>query len=909
MSRLSERRGELIDRGRTITFSWEGKTYKGHKGDTIASALYEAGVRVFSRSFKYHRPRGLMCCSGQCPNCLVEVDGEPTVRACMTPIEQGMEVNHLNAWPSLERDFLHMVGKATPSFGMQVGFYYKTFIRPRRLWPFYEKILRNAAGLGRLDEEHRRTDRYEKVHRHVDVLVIGGGQSGLEAATRAASEGKHTVVVEEGLALGGRLAYGTADEMRERDALVEAARAAGVEFLQPAYAGGVYEGLLVPVFQGKTMYRFRAAELVLATGSIEQPLVFGNNDLPGIMLGGAARRLANQFRIAPGGQAVVVTSGDEGIVAASDLAAAGVEVVAVADSRDVETDVRLSDAGIEHLTGFAPVRAKGSKHVTGVVVARDGEERTFGCDLLVVSGRSAGAYGFLSQAGGSIRYDREQGRYVPDVVPEGVRVVGELAGAAAAGGAVPAKAKDSGCKQFVCFCEDVTTKDVNLSVSEGFASLELSKRYTTVTMGPCQGRMCHRNSGLVIADELGVDPDEQRVGVTTARPPHNPTSFSLLAARGYEPVKRTSTHHWHAEHGGKMLWAGDWKRPYDYGDADSEVAAVHESLGLIDVSTLGKMIVRGPDAAAFLERIYPNRFGDMKLARVRYGIVCGDDGSVLDDGTVARVSEDEYYVTTTSSGAGSMEQWFTWWNAVWGMDVEIVNVTSAVAAFNLAGPKAREALAPLTSFDLSNEAFPYLGAGHAEIAGVPCLLLRIGFVGELGYEIHLPTAAGEYLWDALMAAGAEHDVRPFGLEPQRVLRLEKMHVIVGQDTNAESNPFEAAMPWIVKLDKESDWIGRYQLEYLNRRGNRNELVGFVCDNGKTPVEGSQVIGADGDPAGRITSSRFSKRLGRAIGIAWVPVASSEEGTRIDISDPTGARIPAVVTHKAFYDPDGERLRS
>ena len=341
MSRLSERRGELIDRGRTITFSWEGKSYKGHKGDTIASALYDAGVRVFSRSFKYHRPRGLMCCSGQCPNCLVEVDGEPTVRACMTPIEQGMEVNHLNAWPSLERDFLHMVGKATPSFGMQVGFYYKTFIRPRRLWPFYEKILRNAAGLGRLDEEHRRTERYEKVHRHVDVLVIGGGQSGLEAATEAASAGKHTVVVEEGLALGGRLAYGTADEMRERDALVEAARAAGVEFLQPAYAGGVYEGLLVPVFQGKTMYRFRAAELVLATGSIEQPLVFGNNDLPGIMLGGAARRLANQFRIAPGGQAVVVTSGDEGIVAAGDLAAAGVEVVAV----ETQAAARLAEKG------------------------------------------------------------------------------------------------------------------------------------------------------------------------------------------------------------------------------------------------------------------------------------------------------------------------------------------------------------------------------------------------------------------------------------------------------------------------------------------------------------------------------------------------------------------------------------
>jgi sarcosine oxidase subunit alpha len=421
--------------------------------------------------------------------------------------------------------------------------------------------------------------------------------------------------------------------------------------------------------------------------------------------------------------------------------------------------------------------------------------------------------------------------------------------------------------------------------------------------------MCHRNSGLVIAEQLGLDPDAQRVGVTTSRPPHNPTTFSLLAARGYEPVKRTSTHHWHAEHGGKMLWAGDWKRPYDYGDGDSEVDAVHESLGLIDVSTLGKLIVRGPDAAAFLERLYPNRFGDMKLARVRYGIVCGDDGSIIDDGTVARLSEQEYYVTTTSSGAGGMEQWFTWWNAVWKMDCEIVNVTSTIAAFNLAGPHARTALSTLTDFDLSNEAFPYLGAGHAQIAGVPCLVLRIGFVGELGYELHLPAAAGEHLWEKLMDAGQTYDVKPFGLEPQRVLRLEKMHIIVGQDTNAESNPLEAGMPWIVKLDKESDWIGRYAIEWYKRRGNRLTLVGWEAQNGAVPVEGTQVVGADGQPAGRITSSRFSRRLGKAIGIAWLPVEQSEEGTPIRISDPKGSTIPATVTHKAFYDPDGERLRS
>ena len=679
-----------------------------------------------------------------------------------------------------------------------------------------------------------------------------------------------------------------------------------MRILQPAWAGGIYEGRLVPVFQGRTMHRFRAGEVVIATGAIEQPLVFEQNDLPGVMLGGAARRLVHQFRIAPGEAAAVVCSDDLGIEAAIDLAAAGVAVTAVADSRDGGPDERLALAGIEHLTGFTPIRARGRRAVTGVEVGRGGERRRLDADLVVMSGGSVMPHGLLTQAGGSIRYDRASRSYLPDRLPAGVRVAGAPAPSAAA---VPARCASAKGKQFVCFCEDVTTKDIHLSVEEGFQSLELSKRYTTVTMGPCQGKMCHRNSGLVMADELGLDPDDQKVGVTTGRPPHNPASFSLLAGRGYEPVKRTAMHHWHADNGGKMLWAGDWKRPYDYGTPDDEAAAVHESLGLIDVSTLGKLIVRGPDAAAFLERLYPNRFGDMKLARVRYGIVCGDDGSILDDGTVARLSDTEYYVTTTSSGAGGMEQWFTWWNAVWNMDCQIVNVTGAVSAVNLAGPNARTCLSRLTSFDLSNEAFPYLGAGHGVVAGVPCLILRIGFVGELGYELHYPSAAGEYLWEALMAAGEQWGVKPFGLEPQRVLRLEKMHVIVGQDTNAESNPLEAAMPWIVKLDKESDWIGRYSIEFYKRRGDRFALIGWEGRNGMVPKEGAQVVGAGGDPVGRITSSRFSHRLGRPIGIAWVPVAQSEEGAQITISDPSGASIPATVTHRPFYDPDGERLRS
>ena len=905
-ARLAERAGELIDRSTPVSFSWRDGSVTGYAGDTVASALYADGVRVFSRSFKYHRPRGLMCCSGQCPNCLVSVDGEPTVRACMTPIEDGMKVAPQNAWPSLERDLLHLVGRVTPSFGMQVGFYYKTFIRPRWAWPYYERFLRSAAGLGRIDEAHRRTDRFEKVHRHVDTLVIGGGPAGLEAAIQAAGAGRDTALVDEGLALGGHLAYSGHEQAARAARLEQQARDAGIQILQPAWASGIYEGRLVPVYQGRTMHRFRAGEIVIATGAMEQPLVFEANDLPGVMLGGGVRRLINQYRIAPGEQAVVACTDDLGIETALDIAHAGIAVEAVVDSRPGEPDERLALAGIDHLRGFTPVRARGRKSVSGLVVQRAAERRTLHADLVAVSGGTVMPHGLVTQAGGAVRYDREARLYVPDSLPDGIRVAGEPAGTAAA---VPARCGDAKGKQFVCYCEDVTTKDITQSVAEGFSSLELSKRYTTITMGPCQGKMCHRNSGLVMADELGLDPDAQRVGVTTGRPPHNPTSFSLLAGRGYEPVKRTAVHHWHAEHGGKILWAGDWKRPYDYGQPDSEAAAVHDSLGLIDVSTLGKLIVRGPQAAEFLERIYPNRFGDMKLARVRYGIVCGDDGSILDDGTVARLSETEYYVTTTSSGAGGMEQWFTWWNAVWGMDCQIVNVTGAISAINLAGPRSRECLAGLTDFDLSNEAFPYLGAGHATIAGVPCLVLRIGFVGELGYEIHYPSAAGQYLWETLMAAGAEHGVQAFGLEPQRVLRLEKMHVIVGQDTNAESNPLEAAMPWIVKLDKESDWIGRYSIEFFKRRGDRMALVGWEGRNGKVPVEGTQVIGATGEPVGRITSSRFSHRLGKSIGIAWVPVELADEGADITISDPSGARIPATVTHRPFYDPDGERLRS
>jgi sarcosine oxidase subunit alpha len=384
--------------------------------------------------------------------------------------------------------------------------------------------------------------------------------------------------------------------------------------------------------------------------------------------------------------------------------------------------------------------------------------------------------------------------------------------------------------------------------------------------------------------------------------------MGVLAGRPFEPAKRSSIHGRHRDLGANVLWAGDWRRAYDYGDPEAEALNVHESAGLIDVSTLGKLLVRGADAGEFLDRLYPNRLSNLAPGRIRYGVLTTDAGRITDDGTVCRLDDDTFYVTTTSSGAGAVYEWFAWWLADWRLDVRMTDVTQGLAAVNLAGPRAREILSALTDLDLSNGAFPYLDGQRGRIAGVSCLVLRIGFVGELGFEIHFPAAHGEHVWDALLDAGAEHGVRPFGLEPQRILRLQKQHILVGQDTDSESNPFGAAMSWIVKLDKEQDFIGRWALEHARERPGETALVGFTLDNGHVPTEGAVVLSDSGGPLGQVTSARRSRQLGQVIGMAWVPAALARDGASIRISD-EGRTIGATVTTRPFYDPDGEVLRS
>ncbi len=958
MSRLPKQPGERIDRNRQLTFTFDGKEVEALEGDTIASALFAAGRRTFSRSFKYHRRRGLLCCSGSCANCLVAVDGAPGVRACTEPARPGAVVEHMNARPGLELDVMSITDKVGGPF-TPPGFYYKLFKRPRKLWPLYEKVLRNAAGLGKLPEKQAEREwKTEYRRRHADLLVVGGGAAGLAAATTAARLGADVVLCDENAALGGRLLFEGGHQLAAE--LVARAEAAGVELLSSAPAIGHYDGL-VAVSQSSTLHQIRSRHQLFATGAIEQPLMFAGNDLPGVMLAGGAERLARLYAVQPGRRAVVVTTTDRGLSAAAHLRDAGVQIDVVADLREHRSQLaeQLAATGLEVLNGWTAVAATGRRQVQAVTLAplaslAPGAEpmprRELPCDLLVVSGGDAPATSLPTQAGATTAYDETLGHFRLAELPGTVSAAGQLTGeggwrAAGISGELAglraatllgygddtaqeriaeleqrlrgedredavAPPPDSGDprwgKTFACLCEDVTAKDIHRGVDEGYDSIELCKRFTTVTMGPCQGRMCQLSSVRLMARETGQSLGE--VGTTTARPPWSTVPLGALAGAPIEAAKRTPMHDRHVQLGGVIRWAGDWRRPYDYGNPEAEVQAVHEAAGLIDVSTLGKLLVTGPDAGEFLDRLYPNRLSNLKPGRIRYGVLTNDAGRIMDDGTACRIDDETFYVTTTSSGAGAVDQWFSWWLTVWGLDVALTDVTQALCAVNLAGPRAREILGRVTELDVGAEAFTYLDARQAKVAGVESLLLRIGFVGELGYEIHAPAAQGEHLWDALLEAGSDLGIQPFGLEPQRVLRLQKQHIIVGQDTDSESNPFTAAMPWAVKLDKEQDFIGKWALARASCETAQATLVGFTLGDGRVPTEGAAVLDAGGAAVGQVTSARHSRRVGRVIGMAWVPAALASDGQSVTISD-NGARLQATVVTEPFYDPAGELLRS
>ena len=879
----------------TLTFEFNGQPVNARAGDTVASALYRSGQRIFTRSFKYHRPRGLLCLSGKCPNCLMNVDGTPNVRTCMTPVRAGMRVTHQNAYPSLEHDWLAVVQRF--DWLMPVGWYYKTMTNPR-MWHAAEPFVRKIAGLGTPPSLDNVSGNYEHSYRHAEVAIIGGGPAGLKSAIELATKGEQVTLIDDQPGLGGHLRFSKNADNSLAELIAQIQKHANIQVLQGCYCFGLYEGNLLGIVQprpnpqaAEQLIHLRAGRVVVATGAYESPLLFPNNDLVGVMLSTAVQRLIHLHGIAPGKVAVVIARSplEEPVVA--DLRAAGIQVAAMVAPESV-------------------VKALGNKRVKGLVT----RDARYSCDLLVVCGHRIPDAGLLNQAGARLQWDGKKGAFIPADFPANISAVGEVTGESlVAPGPLPPERDPANKRAFVCLCSDVSSQDLVDAIDEGFDHIETLKRYTTTTMGPCQGRMCQLPVIGVCARQTSRSMAE--TGVTTSRPPNPGVTLGALAGARHHPTRRTPMHYEHDELGAVWLDMGEWKRPRYYqaqkganerSCVEEEYRAVRERVGLIDVSTLGKLDLKGRDVGMLLDKIYAGRLSDLRPGRVRYGVLCDEAGIMLDDGTVSRLADDHFFVTTTTGNLDFVHQWMKWWLVGTGWDVYITNLTAGLAAVNLAGPNAREVLAQLTDCDLSTKAFPYMACRSAPVAGVEAILMRIGFVGETGWEIHFPAESGPDLWKALLEAGRKFAIRPFGVEAQRLLRLEKRHVIVGVDSDALTNPFEAGMAWAPKLDKE-DFIGRAALQRLAGQQPQQKLAGFIMNEDVLPEDGAAIM-VNGQLAGRVTSVRFSPLKQKAIGLAWVPAEKAHEGAEVDVR--VGGRLArAKITEQTFYDPEGARLRT
>ncbi len=925
--RLAPQSGELIDRSTSFGFAWNGRTFSAHPGDTIASALAANGVDVFSRSFKYHRPRGLLTASYHDPGCLVQVGDEPNVRGAHRLVEPGMSVSSQDTWPSLALDVKavnEVARRALPA-----GFYYKTFMSPGRLWPAYERVLERFAHGGTPPAEDAPPGRFDKRHAHPDVLVAGGGPAGMAAAVAAARASATVLLVEEEHQLGGHLRWGGEADLAALHELRASVDAAGVEVMTDAVVLGRYDDNWVSVVQrglpqvDERLVKARVGVLVVAPGLIERPYVFAGNDVPGVMLSTAVRRLVNLYAVRPGDRAVVLTANSSGDAAAADLGRVGVDVVHVEDAR----------------RGGDVVRVRGRRRVREVEL---GSGRKLDCDLVVTATGWTAPVSLLTMAGDRPAYDAASARFRPDTarLPAGVLATGGVVGdgtleelvahgdaigreaAQRVSGQTPASVPDLPADAhpallrgrthgIVDFSEDVSSKDLFTAVAEGYRSAELAKRYTTATMGPAQGKLETINTIAIIAEAAGRTIAE--TGTTTWRPPYAPVTLGALAGVQREPVRRSPMQAWHERHGAVPLLGGAWVRPDHYGDPSGEVTAVRDGVGIIDVTPIGKLDLRGRDVHRLLNLVYVNKWSKLEVGRVRYGVMCAEDGVVIDDGVTGRLGEDHYLMSTTSSGAGAVWEWLELWLQTEHPDwqVHVTPVTTAYASINVAGPRSRELLQRVVEdVDLGADGFPYMHVRTGTVAGVPdCVLWRIGFTGELSFEVHAPAGYGLHVWESLLEAGSDLGVRPFGVEAQRILRLEKGHLIVGQDTDGLTRAGSAALDGLVKLDKP-DFVGLPELVWHQDAGDGTRLVALrAAGSTVVPAEGCQLVTSAGRLCGRVTSSRWSPTLGRPVMLAQVESTYAAPDTEVTIRLVDGGTLHAVVTERlAQVDPDGVRLR-
>jgi sarcosine oxidase, subunit alpha len=987
-------KGGRIDRTKPVAISFNGQTVPGYAGDTLASALLANGIHLVARSFKYHRPRGIVTHGSDEPNALLDLDrgrgrADPNNRATVVEVFNGLTVASQNHWPSLDFD----VGEVNDLLSPVIvsGFYYKTFMWPRSFWTkVYEPRIRAAAGLGRAPTVSD-PDRYQYRHAHCDVLVIGSGPAGLTAALAASESGKRVIIVDEQAELGGSLLHDVTsliDSIPAQDWVRQAIDTldsrANVVVLPRTTAFGYYNHNHIALAERVTdhladpssnlprerLWQVRAKQVVLATGSHERPLVFADNDRPGIMLAESVRAFINRYGVAPGRQIVFATSGASAYTAAADAKVAGlaVSVVDVRSEAECGPEVaKLRSLGCEVLTGHTVVASQGRKRVTGLIVApvsadgRVGARRTLRCDCVGMSGGWTPAIHLFSQSRGKPRYEPSMDAFLPGTSVQAERSAGAAkgayqlgeclsqgwtAGAEAAEHAsertfdatnspvgfkpvrvLPTDVNPKSLRAFIDFQNDVTAKDIKLAVREGFESIEHVKRYTTTGMATDQGKTSNMNALGLVAGIL--DRPIPAVGTTTFRLPYTPTTFGTFVGPSrhhlFDPIRTTPIHEWAVAHGAEFENVGLWKRawyfPKEGEDMHAAVAreckAARTGVGIFDATTLGKIEVVGPDAAEFMNRIYTNAWLKLEPGKCRYGLMLKEDGYIMDDGVVARLAPDRFHVTTTTGGAprvlNHMEDYLqTEWP---DLKVFLTSITEQYAVIALQGPKAREVIEPLvTDIDLSPEAFPHMSVRTGFICGVPCRLFRVSFTGELGFEINVPADYGRRVWETIFERGKPYGITPYGTETMHVLRAEKGFIIVGQETDGTVTPDDLGLSGLIAKTKP-DFVGKRSLSRPDIVGaGRKQLVGLVTENPNEVLdEGAQIVM---DPhqtipmrmVGHVTSSYWSSNCDRSIALALLAGGRSRIGSRVYVTTPTGFTT-AKVCEPVFFDPAGERINA
>ena len=954
--------GGRIDRKHAVRFKFDGRSYVGHPGDTLASALLANGVHLVGRSFKYHRPRGIMTAGSEEPNALVQLAPgkprtEPNVRATVVELKDGLEAASQNRWPSLGFDVGRLNDFLSPFF--PAGFYYKTFMWPQAFWEsVYEPRIRAIAGLGEAPKQPD-PDRYLHRHAHCDVLVVGGGAAGIAAALEAGRGGQRVILCDEQNELGGGLLSLPRAAIEGPD---ELAALPEVRVLTRTTCTGYYDhNYLVlaervtdhlahpdPDLPRQRLWRVRAKQVVLATGALERPLVFRGNDRPGVMLASAARTYVNRYAVKLGTRAVVFTNNDTAYAAALDLHAAGIEIGCIVDARPEPGGTlvaRARDLGIRIRGGSIVTGTEGVRRVNQVAVARldsagDVAARlgtVEACDLLLVSGGWNPNVGLFSQARGKLRFDPAIASFVPGEAPlpkeQRLRSVGACAGDFRGFDAPPtplrplwAVPSDRRGKAFVDFQNDVTAKDLGLALTEGFRSIEHVKRFTTTGMGTDQGKTSNVNALAIVAESLAKPVAE--VGTTTFRPPYVPVSFGALVghSRGelFDVERRTPMHDLAAQRGAVFEDVGNWKRAWYFPKTGENMHAAvarecrtaRETGGILDASTLGKIDIQGKDARTFLNRIYTNAWSKLAPGTCRYGLMLRDDGMVFDDGVTACLDDRRFHMTTTTGGAPRVLAWLedllqTEWP---DLEVYLTSVTEEWATIAVNGPLSRQILEPLVEdCDLGAEAFPHMAWRSATIAGVKGRIFRISFTGEMAFEVNVPSDRGAEVLAAILAESEPKGVTLYGTETMHVLRAEKGFIIVGQETDGTTTPVDLGMDWII-AKKKGDFIGKRGMARPDLlAGDRKQLVGLLTEDQKTVLEeGAQVVetptGSVPWPMiGHVTSSYFSPNVGRPIALALVAGGHGRHGQTLYVPMPDRDPVPVEVTRPVFFDPENARL--